>query len=103
MGRRLVCSLAVFAAACSGKSPQAEFTEDIRIDKADDGNNPDSFGTKMCITSDDSAATIYVLWMDNRNYPDADKYDLWMNVSEDLGETWFPSAVKVNQGEGNIW
>jgi hypothetical protein len=102
MGRRLACSLA-FAVACGGQQEAPPFTEDTRIDRADDANNPDSFGTKMCMTADGAASTTYVLWMDNRNYPDEDKYDIWMNVSEDLGANWFPTAIKVNQGEGNVW
>ena len=102
MGRRLACSL-VFAVACTGEQEAPDFTEDARIDFADASNDPDSFGTRMCATADGTSGTIYVLWMDNRNYPDQEKYDIWMNVSEDLGESWFPSAIKVNQGEGNVW
>src|SRR5262245_18028317 len=88
MGRRLACSL-VFVAACTGNKDELAFTEDINIDKADEGNDPDSFGTEMCVTPE---GTIYVLWMDNRDHPDEDRFDIWMNVSEDLGKTWFPTA-----------
>ncbi|MEQ1500669.1 MAG: hypothetical protein ABMB14_00495 [Myxococcota bacterium] len=103
MSRRLF--VVVFAAGfvgCTGETPAVEYTEDIRIDAAADGNDPDSFGTRMCMTGD---GTVYVLWMDNRENPDEDVYDIWMNRSVNLGakDSWLPAAVKVNQGDGNVW
>lgn len=93
------------------KDPQQEFTTDVRIDMADDQNNPDSFGTEMCVTDD---GVVYVLWLDDRDDPDSKNYDIWMNRSVNRGgidpdngfadETgWLPAPVKVNQGDGNVW
>lgn len=99
--RKMVPLLAL-AAACNGERQPPEFTEDIRVDMAAAANDPDSFGTQMCVTE---AGHVYVLWMDNRNYPDEERFDIWMNRSLNRGEdgSWLPAAVRVNQGEGNVW
>jgi len=99
--------MGLLAAACSGKGADADFTSDIRIDGAADDNDPDSFGTKMCITPD--GKTIYVLWMDSRDDRQDGTVDIWMNRSNNLGvkDSWLAAPVKVNQGnpdvKSNVW
>jgi hypothetical protein len=98
----VLASTAVLVAGCNGKNEVA-FTEDLRIDGAEDNNDPDSYGTRMCMTDD---GTIYVLWMDNRDDPsDESQADIWMNRSPSLGAegSWLPKPVRVNQGDGRVW
>lgn len=91
----------ILLAACSGEG-EIKYTEDIRIDGADDSNDPDSFGTEMCMTED---GVVYVIWMDNRDNPNDDSVDIWMNRSMNLGAkgSWLPAPVRVNQGDGRVW
>ena len=93
---------------CTSTPEPAPWTEDIRVDEAADTNNPDSEGTRMCVTDD---GYVYVMWVDNRTNLDSDRQDIWLNRSVNRGEegTWLPSPVKVNQGDlskpgpGNVW
>ncbi|MEZ4236538.1 MAG: hypothetical protein R3F59_10355 [Myxococcota bacterium] len=56
------------------------------------------------MTSGAQSAVIYVLFMDNREQIDEERYDIWMQRSLDLGATWLPAPVKVNHGDAsNVW
>jgi len=72
-----------------------EDTVDVRVDMADPAADPDSENTQMCV---DEQGDIVVLWVDDRDGVPA----LWMNRSTDLGVTWSPLAVRVNQGNGAV-
>lgn len=81
--------------------PQApSFTEDIRIDGAGVDNDPDSVGTRMCTAPD---GTVYVLWLDDRDQPDEERYDIWLNRSLLAPtRTWLAGPVRVSHGDGQI-
>lgn len=70
---------------------------DIRIDQAAQDNDPDSYGTQMCVNEN---GEVFVVWLDTRDGTD----DVWFNRSLDLGLSWMPSAVKLNRGiDNNVW
>jgi hypothetical protein len=100
MSRRILVGVSILAAACTGKSPTADWTEDTRVDGASAENDPDSFGTRMCVSPDGKA--IYVLWMDDRDDRQDGTNDIWMNRSLDLGQSWLDVPVKVNQGNPDV-
>jgi hypothetical protein len=99
VGLRFPCILGLsYFSACTGvEDPVPEFTVDQRLDGAEGQNDPESFGTKMCVADD---GTVYVIWLDNRANPTQDRNDIWMQRSLNLGEpgSWFTQPVKVNQG-----
>ncbi|MEQ1565116.1 MAG: sialidase family protein [Myxococcota bacterium] len=102
----MACGIALFAAGCNPDGGVPDFTLDVRIDGAGESNDPDSFGTEMCVTDD---GTVYVIWMDDRDDRENNTRDIWMNRSPDLGdpESWLPVPVKVNAGDpevdSNVW
>ena len=96
MTRSTLVLALVFAAGCPENNEIPEFTEDIRIDFADQASDPDSESVRMCLTDE---GVVYVLWLDNRVDIDSDKMDIWMNRSLNRGQDWLPAPVKVNQGD----
>lgn len=102
--RRAPALVGLVLAACSGNGQEADFTTDVRIDGGTESNDPDSFGTKMCVTDD---GVVYVLWLDDRNDRNNGSLDIWMNRSLDLGKSWLEVPVKVNAGspdaDSNVW
>jgi hypothetical protein len=96
-------SLAILAALAVGCEQRVlpQYTDDIRIDAASPSNDPDSFGTQMCATTNGSAAVVYVLFMDERDVPEGGRADIWLNRSLDLGVTWLPAPIRVNHGDGS--
>jgi hypothetical protein len=71
-------------------------SEDIRIDMAQAGNDPESGSTNMCLSDD---GDLYVIWVDDRGGVPG----VWLNRSVDLGLSWMPAAIRVNQGEGSVY
>ncbi|MBX2803805.1 MAG: glycoside hydrolase [Myxococcales bacterium] len=108
MTRSTLLVSAFLFGACTGTGQEIEFTTDIRVDQASANEDPDSFGTQLCVTE---AGVVYVLWLDNRLDLFGDKVDIWMNRSLSFGDdgTWLEAPVKVNQGDinkdgpGNVW
>lgn len=103
-----VCWAAALSFGCPKQEETIDYTVDIRVDKADAGRDPDSFGTQMCITAD---GTVYVMWMDDREEIGSGEQDIYLNRSVNRGgdgevpteDAWLPAAVKVNQGEGRVF
>jgi hypothetical protein len=96
----VMVSLGLLLVGCEGPS-SPPYTEDVRIDGASAAGDPDSFGTRMCTAPD---GTVYVLWLDDREQPGEEIYDIWMNRSLlDTERTWLPSPVRVNHGDGSVW
>lgn len=92
-----ILGLALAAGCTVGPEGLDEFTVDQRIDGVDGTTDPESFGTKMCVTSE---GTVYVIWMDNRANPTQDRNDIWIQRSATLGDGgWFDQPKKVNQGD----
>jgi len=108
MSRQFSFGIALMAAACSGSGPSSQPTQDTPIDGHSDSNDPDSYGTKMCVSPD--GKDIYVLWLDSRDDRKDGTVDIWMNRSKDLGQTWLDTPVRVDKGNpdaanpnSNIW
>lgn len=98
MNRSLLFSVALFLNACTGNTEALPFTEDIRVDQASPTDDPDSFGTRMCLTDN---GHVYIMWLDNRSDTGSELVDIWMNRSLNLGEpdSWLEAPVRVNQGD----
>ncbi len=92
--------LLALAACNDGSEFEFDWTEDLRVDAAALESDPDSAGTQMCVNRE---GHVFVLWLDNRNNSsDVGDVDIWMNRSLDKGANWLPSAVRVNQGDGQV-
>jgi len=91
----------VLLAACGGTGPGGlEFVGDTRLDSAEVNDDPDSQGTKMCLTD---AGHVYVLWLDNRRDSSDPRSDIWLNRSLDRGDSWLQAPVRVNHEDSNVF
>ncbi|GJQ57687.1 MAG: hypothetical protein D8M57_00415 [Candidatus Scalindua sp. AMX11] len=74
-------------------------TIDIRLDTDHESNANGSSGPQI---SSDGNGHVYVTWEDNRNetFPFFDvKSDIYFNYSEDYGETWQTSNIRLDTGD----
>jgi hypothetical protein len=95
----MIAGLLVLAAAgCVHDLSGATFTVDQRIDGASSGMDPDSRGTKICVTT---AGVVYVAWLDDREDLGSGALDVWLQRSGSTGEGgWFERPLKVNDQPG---
>ncbi len=101
MRSAVIPAIALLASGCPGTTgPTVDpglYNLDQQIDGLSgiaDAAEVESFDARMCVAG---SGRIYVVWYDDRD----GFSDVWLNRSDDEGETFLPQPVRVKQGPGN--